>query len=63
MSDTKGKMSDPRPQEDKPDDTSGPEKDFGQVLDLDDAVLRAQGREAELKRSFSWVGAIGLAYR
>ncbi|KAF7588341.1 hypothetical protein BBP40_005869 [Aspergillus hancockii] len=37
-------------------------KDIGQVLDLDDAVLRAQGRVAKLERSFSWIGAIGLAY-
>ncbi|KAE8147897.1 amino acid transporter [Aspergillus avenaceus] len=37
-------------------------KDVGEVLDLDDAVLRAQGHVAELERSFSWVGAIGLAY-
>ncbi|KAL5361180.1 amino acid/polyamine transporter I [Aspergillus floccosus] len=55
-------MSLQHPEEGKPDDTNGPGKDFGQVLDLDDAVLRAQGREAELKRSFSWIGAIGLAY-
>ncbi|KAB8206400.1 amino acid transporter [Aspergillus parasiticus] len=37
-------------------------KGFGEVFDLDDAVLRAQGHVAELERSFSWVGAIGLAY-
>ncbi|KAI9043603.1 amino acid transporter [Aspergillus affinis] len=32
------------------------------VEDIDDAVLQAQGHVAELDRSFSWVGAIGLAY-
>lgn len=32
------------------------------ALDIDYAALRAQGREAELKRSFSWVGALGLAF-
>ena len=31
--------------------------------DLDDAVLRAQGHEAAMPRSFSWLGAIGLGYR
>ncbi|KAE8354855.1 amino acid transporter [Aspergillus coremiiformis] len=36
--------------------------DVGEGLDLDDAVLRAQGHVAELERSFSWIGAIGLAY-
>lgn len=30
---------------------------------LDDAILRAQGHEAVLPRSFSWWGAIGLGYR
>ncbi|KAL6411911.1 amino acid permease [Ilyonectria robusta] len=29
---------------------------------LDDAILRAQGHEAVLPRSFSWWGAIGLGY-
>lgn len=43
--------------------TSPDGKGFGEVFDLDDAVLRAQGHVAELERSFSWVGAIGLAYR
>ncbi|GAB1193238.1 hypothetical protein APSETT444_002441 [Aspergillus pseudonomiae] len=42
--------------------TSPDRKGFGEVYDLDDAVLRAQGHVAELERSFSWVGAIGLAY-
>lgn len=39
-----------------------PDKKVGEALDIDDAALRAQGREAELKRSFSWVGALGLAF-
>ncbi|KAJ3466538.1 hypothetical protein MRS44_004102 [Fusarium solani] len=30
--------------------------------DLDNAILRAQGHEAALPRSFSWGGAIGLGY-
>lgn len=33
------------------------------TTDVDDAVLRAQGREVQLKRSFSWIGALGLAFR
>lgn len=36
---------------------------FGSVVDEDDAFLRAQGHVAELNRSFSWVGAVGLAFR
>lgn len=31
--------------------------------ELDDAVLRAQGHESALERSFSWLGATGLAVR
>lgn len=46
-------------------DSSSPEpvKDVGEILNLDDSVLRAQGHVSELDRSFSWIGAIGLAYR
>lgn len=39
------------------------QKALEKTTDLDDAVLRAQGREAQLKRSFSWIGALGLAFR
>lgn len=46
-----------------PDTEFNQGKELGQTVDLDDAVLRAQGHEAALERSFSWVGAIGLAYR
>jgi choline transport protein len=35
----------------------------GSVIDLDEQRLRAQGHKAELERSFSWLGAISLAYR
>jgi len=42
--------------------TTHDKKIVGEALDIDDAALRAQGREAELKRSFSWVGALGLAF-
>ena len=35
----------------------------GKVDDLDDALLQAQGHAAELDRSFSWMGAVGLAFR
>lgn len=35
----------------------------GDVIDVDLALLRAQGHEAELERSFSWLGATGLAFR
>lgn len=42
--------------------TTQNKKVVGEALDIDDAALRAQGREAELKRSFSWVGALGLAF-
>ena len=38
-------------------------KGLGEFIDLDEAVLRAQGREAQLGRSFSWLGALGLAFR
>ncbi|KAJ5380098.1 uncharacterized protein N7496_002526 [Penicillium cataractarum] len=38
------------------------EKVPGEALDLDDAVLRAQGHEVQLERSFSWMGALGLAF-
>ena len=38
-------------------------KGIGEFLDLDEAILRAQGREVELGRSFSWFGALGLAFR
>lgn len=46
-----------------PNSTSSQGKDLGEAIDLDDAVLRAQGHVSELERPFSWVGAIGLAYR
>ena len=46
-----------------PDTEFNQGKELGETVDLDDAVLRAQGHEAALERSFSWVGAIGLAYR
>ena len=46
-----------------PDTELNQGKELGETIDLDDAVLRAQGHEAALERSFSWVGAIGLAYR
>lgn len=35
----------------------------GEVVDIDAAVLNAQGHAAELERSFSWLGATGLAFR
>lgn len=38
-------------------------KETGELVDQDDALLRAQGHAAELERSFSWVGAVGLAFR
>lgn len=42
--------------------TTQDKKVVGEALSIDDAALRAQGRETELKRSFSWVGALGLAF-
>lgn len=39
------------------------QKFLEKATDADDAILRAQGREAQLKRSFSWIGALGLAFR
>lgn len=30
---------------------------------IDDAVLRAQGHEAAMPRSFSWLGSVGLGFR
>lgn len=38
-------------------------KTIGEIYDLDEAILRAQGHEAQLGRSFSWFGALGLAFR
>ncbi|KAH7483045.1 hypothetical protein FOMA001_g7432 [Fusarium oxysporum f. sp. matthiolae] len=35
----------------------------GSIIDADDRRLRAQGHKAELERSFSWLGALALAYR
>lgn len=35
----------------------------GELLELDDKLLRAQGHESQLDRSFSKLGAVGLAYR
>lgn len=35
----------------------------GKYEDLDDRRLRAQGHTSQLGRSFSWLGAVGLAYR
>ena len=35
----------------------------GLIIDLDERRLRAQGHASQLDRSFSWLGAIGLAYR
>ncbi|KAJ5097065.1 amino acid transporter [Penicillium angulare] len=37
-------------------------KGLGETLDLDEAVLQAQGHEVQLERSFSWMGALGLAF-
>ncbi|KAF9885319.1 hypothetical protein FE257_013036 [Aspergillus nanangensis] len=34
----------------------------GKVIDLDERRLRAQGHEAQLERSFTWLGASALAY-
>ncbi|KAG5787225.1 hypothetical protein H9Q69_013701 [Fusarium xylarioides] len=34
----------------------------GSIIDADDRRLRAQGHKAELERSFSWLGALSLAY-
>ncbi|KAH7207305.1 amino acid/polyamine transporter I [Fusarium oxysporum] len=34
----------------------------GSIIDADDRRLRAQGHKAELERSFSWLGALALAY-
>jgi choline transport protein len=38
-------------------------KELGDIYDVDDAVLRAQGHVSELQRSFSWLGGIGLCFR
>ena len=35
----------------------------GKIIDLDERRLRAQGHEAQLDRSFTWLGASALAYR
>lgn len=52
-------QSDQQMKSESPSDT----KNVGEIYDLDEAVLRAQGREAQLGRSFSWFGALGLAFR
>lgn len=58
-------MADPKPQHDKDDygDFQIERKDVGETIDLDEAALRAQGHEVQLERSFSWMGALGLAFR
>lgn len=38
-------------------------KDVGEAFDVDEVILRAQGHTAQLERSFSWMGALGLAFR
>jgi hypothetical protein len=44
--------------------TQAPSLDIeGKVDDLDKRRLRAQGHEAQLERSFTWLGASALAYR
>lgn len=35
----------------------------GELYDTDNDMLRAQGHAAELERSFSWIGVVGLAFR
>lgn len=35
----------------------------GSVIDSDDALLRAQGHEAAMPRSFSAMASLGLAFR
>lgn len=58
-------MTDPKPQGDH-DEYAGSQiemKGVGEHLDIDEAILRAQGHEAQLERSFSWMGALGLAFR
>lgn len=35
----------------------------GEMFDTDNDMLRAQGHAAELERSFSWMGVVGLAFR
>ncbi|KAJ5678945.1 amino acid transporter [Penicillium macrosclerotiorum] len=37
-------------------------KGLGEALDFDEAILRAQGHRVQLERSFSWLGALGLAF-
>ncbi|UKZ96647.1 uncharacterized protein TrAFT101_011425 [Trichoderma asperellum] len=44
-------------------DGSDKMNEAGNSIDQDDALLQAQGHAAELERSFSWVGAVGLAFR
>ena len=33
------------------------------VEELDNAILRAQGHEAAMPRSFSWIAGLGLGFR
>ncbi|KAH7121531.1 amino acid/polyamine transporter I [Dactylonectria macrodidyma] len=39
-----------------------PSVEKGSLVDLDEQRLRAQGHKSELERSFSWLGALSLAY-
>ncbi|KAM0541007.1 hypothetical protein ACHAPJ_013407 [Fusarium lateritium] len=39
-----------------------PSVEKGSIIDLDERRLRAQGHKSELERSFSWLGALSLAY-
>ena len=39
-----------------------PTPELGTISDLDDEILRTQGHEAEMPRSFSPIAAVGLAF-
>lgn len=34
----------------------------GDIQEVDDAILHAQGHEAVLTRQFNWISALGLAF-
>lgn len=44
------------------DNVEGDHESVALGIDIDDAILRANGHKPELKRQFSWISALGLGF-